>query len=91
MSNFENLVIMHRYTVLATFSSALRPQGSNGTINPLNCQVSLKAMAMCLGGKYMTTYLESLDLPGGKSNRLHHVLKVVDDKIRPIIQQVAQK
>ena len=60
-------------------------------LNQLNFQVILRSMEMCLGGKDMTTYLGNLDLPVGKSNSLHNVLKIVDDKIRPIIQQVAQK
>ena len=51
----------------------------------INFQVILVTMAMGVGRKDMITFLGILDLTGGKSNIGHHVLKVVDDKIGPII------
>ena len=48
-------------------------------------------MSMGVDGKYMTTFLDILDLPGGKSNIGRNITKVGDDKIEPIIQEMDSK
>ena len=48
-------------------------------------------MAMGVGGKYTTKLLGIFYLLGDKYNIEHHVLKVVDYKMIPIIQDLAHK
>ena len=43
-------------------------------------------MEMDVGVKYRTTYLGILDLPRGKSDTGNNFLKVLDDKIGPVIR-----
>ena len=57
----------------------------NLSSNQLNYKVILSTMAMDVGRKYTTTYLDILDLPGVGYNIGYHILKVVDNKIGPII------
>ena len=45
-------------------------------------------MEMGVGGKYMTTCLGMFNLLVGKSNIVNYVLKVVNDKILTIIQEM---
>ena len=52
----------------------------------LNFQISLATMVISVDRKDTTTCLGTLDFPGGRSNIEHHVLKVVDNKIGPMIQ-----
>ena len=51
----------------------------------MNFQAILATVVMVVGGKYMTTCLGILDIHGGKSNIVHHVLKLVDNEIGSII------
>ena len=51
----------------------------------INFHVILVTMAVGVGRKDMITFFGILDITGVKSKIGHHVLKVVDDKIGPII------
>ena len=51
----------------------------------INFQVILVTRAVGVGRKDMITFLGILDITEVKSKIGHHVLKVVDDKIGPII------
>ena len=57
----------------------------NLTYYQMNFQAILATVVMVVGGKYMTTCLGILDIHGGKSNIVHHVLKLVDNEIGSII------
>ena len=48
-------------------------------------------MEMGVGVEYVTTCLRILDIPGGRSSIVQHVLKVMDNKIGPIIQDMSYK
>ena len=52
----------------------------NSSLYQLNCQAILSTMVMVVGGKYTTTCLDILVIPGVKFNIVHPVIKVVYDK-----------
>ena len=51
----------------------------------LNFQASLTTKEAGVDGKYMKTLLGILDMTGDKSKNIQYLLKVVDNKIGPII------
>ena len=46
---------------------------------------------MGVGGKYIIVLLGILDIPGFKYNIVQNVIKVMDNKIVPIIQEMDYK
>ena len=51
----------------------------------LNCQVRLATMERGIDGTDIPTCLGILDIYGGKSNIGHNLVKVVGNKIEPIV------
>ena len=64
---------------------------SNSSWYQLNFWVSLGTMLMGICGKYMTTCIGILDIHGLKSKFGHHGLKVMDNKIVTITQELDYK